>query len=44
MRTAHISFAEPFGERANQRATWPMLHRSVLTEQRNINEETNHNA
>ncbi len=44
MRTADISFAEPFGERANQRATLPMLHRSALTEQRNINEETNQNA
>ncbi len=44
MRCAQISFAEPFGERANQRATRPMRRRSILTEQRNINEERNHNA
>jgi hypothetical protein len=44
MRSAQISFAEPFGERANQSATRPMLHRSIVTAQRNINEETKHNA
>ena len=44
MRSAQISFAEPFGERANQRAIRPMCRRSILAEQRNINEERNHNA
>ena len=44
MRSAQISFVELFGERADQTATRPMHRRSILTEQRNINEETNHNA